>query len=211
VPPGYQLNRTAIAFVLGAVHIIAARPEREPVDLVKTPPALAVPEIANLPDERRTMVYTLQLRRAFGGMSFDMAMLNWHATTWARRFQDAAFWAKYGAHLAWQIAPRNPDAVPDLRLSDWELAAVDFHVSNVLALAQRQSSTLAALPLDDLKTAMWQLRSSTTNKRLAPFVPPGTADDRARDPAKFTEVDRAFLAAEPTLDEVARRILAQRK
>lgn len=73
------------------------------------------------------------------------------------------------------------------------------------------SNALAALPLDDLKTTTRQLRSSITNKRLAPYVPPGTADDLACDPAKFTNVDRALLAAEPTLDEVARRILAQRK
>ena len=163
---GFLLPLEAMAWVLGAVHAMAAHPVREPVQYRKTPFVIATPAIAALPVDRRALVYTLQLRRAFGGMAGDMAMLGWLAEQWASRFQDAGWLVRFGAALAWPVATVDPRGLADLALRDWELSAVDFHVSNILVQVQRQG-TLTAYTADALQSVMWALSSSTTNKAMA--------------------------------------------
>ena len=195
---GYLLPAEALAWILGAVQAMAAHPVREPVNYRPTPPPLATAAIAALPPDQRALVYTLQLRRAFGGMGGDMTMLNWLAEQWARRFQDAGWCRRFVPALAWPVTPIPAAAQPDLALRDWELAGVDFHVSNILPQAQRQGA-LTAYSLDALKTVMWELSSSTTDKRLAPHVPKGTVDDRFRDRSAFGPIEHDYLDAAPVL------------
>ena len=190
---------------------MASRPVREPVTFRQTSFPVATAAVAALPAPARTLVYALQLRRAFGGMGGDMSMLSGLAEVWARRYQTASWCARWSADpmLAWTVAPLPPRTQPELALDAWEVAAVDFHVSNVLVLAQRQG-LLEQYGPEELKTAMWEHCSSVTDKALAPYLPAGTVDDRFRDPAGFAALDRDCIDAIPAMRHLARRILEQR-
>ncbi len=91
---------------------------------------------------------------------------------------------------------------PDL--GHWELAAVDFHCSNILERSAAQGLFAGHGP-DAQRAMMWRYGSAVSRKHAAPFSAPLPADP----PDAGTE--QAWRDAEPQLHAIARSILSQRR
>jgi hypothetical protein len=99
----------------------------------------------------KEILYTIQLRKSYGGLKGDMRMLD---------------------GLSMHIINNDPIIphmnhvfldfvkVPALKLSEWELSAVDFHVCSIDNIISKKTG----IPRDKVKSLMWTHRSSINSR-----------------------------------------------
>ncbi len=112
--------------------------------------------------------------------------------------------------------PDSASATPRLLLADFPPSAVDFHVSDIVeaVLAQRaaaQQPAALAASAEELKEAMWRLRSSVNARAL--LLPVQQEEEEGGlpvEPEPEGAADAAFRALEKDMDAWALRLLAGR-
>lgn len=199
---GFVLHKSMVAWILGFVKALARTPVREVRDFLSVyvkwsrintessssflPTKFPHGEddtykpssknIRAVPKEKKDLIYSLHLRKAFGGMKGDLRMFNYFIKNWTDRFcSDQWKGSEFEKDLALSVVLINPDKLAPLEVDEWELAAIDFHCSNVIDLVKRERE-IAGRPLTysdaDIKSAMWHLGSSVTNKELVAYSMP---------------------------------------
>jgi hypothetical protein len=102
-------------------------------------------------------------------------MFNYFAKVWTDRLASEQ-WAGFEKDITFSVVPVNPTSVEELAIEDWELAAIDFHCSNILDQLKTKRTAEGGLPFTyseaELKGVMWHLGSSITNKELVPYSMP---------------------------------------
>lgn len=185
---GFELTRAMAAWLLGLVDSLAAHPTRDTVgfdgavDASANKGRLTAIARAKLPAEQAAILYALQLRRSHGGMPGDMAMLNNATSRWLKRFKDGGDKVTL-EHVVVPIAePQAP-----LGAGDWELAAVDFHVSDVAA----RMAGATGMDEGTLKSLIWDNVSSQNHRREGAGGA-GAASGQTTDPAWTPHLDALF-------------------
>ena len=112
-----------------------------------------------LPDEQQDLIYSLQFRKAYGGMRGDKKMFDNISERWYKRRE------KFREYLACKIPFVTPPE-DKMELSEWILPAIDFHccpqiISNLLDKFEKFDEIT-------LRKAIWHYSSSITNKTLLP-------------------------------------------
>jgi len=104
------------------------------------------------------------------------------------------------------VSPLDPKDVEPLMVEEWELAAIDYHCSNVL-IRFVEEKRMPGYTMEQLQHLMWSLSSSVTDKE--PLFNNSSQD--AVD-ASISASDRAaWAAARPPLLDIARSILFLKK
>eukprot|EP00037_Helgoeca_nana_P010354 m.91007 g.91007 ORF g.91007 m.91007 type:complete len:548 (-) comp20154_c0_seq1:1062-2705(-) len=163
---GCVLTAAMQAWVLGVVQLLALSPVRELTPRLDIAAAKVLKAVSTTLGDGADadVLYALLLRRSFGGMGGDMKQLVTAAERWLPRLAVTAA-DPHGRELLGSMADVVPvpvGSVPGLKLSQWELSAVDFHCSDTAKrLAQR-----CGIDEDRVKSAMWHCSSSVTNKKV---------------------------------------------
>jgi hypothetical protein len=144
--------RRCIEWLLGVVHSLCIHPthcrycpekERKILDTLT--------EISN---KRTQIIYSLELRRAYGGLLGDMKMLN-YASLYVKKF-DPKETKNY--LIDW-------DSIEILSIGEWELSAVDHHVSPIAKFVEKEYP----FDLEYIKKLIWDFRSSVNKRRSTPY------------------------------------------
>ncbi|KAJ3038621.1 hypothetical protein HDV00_000465 [Rhizophlyctis rosea] len=178
---GFHPPESCVKWLLGFVEALASSTFRDPVpNSDETPPDESQPvklnskEVSSLPTEYRDLLYSLQLRKAYGGMRGDMAMLDAATTVWFKRFlpdpsspPPSLFQNPFYTQMNYQINTIQLEQTADLDIREWELSAVDFHCTDIVdqlrwELMDEDQDT----PEEEIKRVIWEKSSSVTNKRL---------------------------------------------
>ena len=169
----YRATAPDVAFVCAAAAALAKHPRRGGRDGRRS--------AGELP--RDALSLALLVRKAYGGMAGDGAMLAAYA---------------YGDGDDDDDAVRGLGAQPPLRPEDWIAEGVDFHCKNGEILARMRAATPALAAVDDgaLKAWMWRTRSSVN-------VRDGAGFGRARDSPAWQ--DAAARAADDAARAMIRR------
>lgn len=176
---GYRLTEGDVGIVLGIVAG-AARCEKKPVETFARQIYLE-----DFPKDDRL---SLLARAAYGGMKCDVDMLMRRAAFAEEERED------------FRVDPVPPATVDDLQPSEWCLAGVDFHCSNITSrVVKGLSNSGRHVSDDEIKAWMWTHRSSINFRtaRTRPELPAWataaeeTADRAARDiiRAAYTAID----------------------
>ena len=152
----------------------------------------------------QALLLALQFRRDYKCLAGDKVMLDGVTQAWLDRFASAGAAVRQGARvnpatpklgaLAWAIQPEPPGRALDL--GEFELAAVDFHVSDIDKRLGRELGRDVA----EVRSLMWRCSSSVTTK--APLEGPEPPEDAA--------AAAAWGTIEPRFEAAARRILQER-
>ena len=180
--PSFKFDRSVYEYILGSVLVICNIPVYHAVPNAPKPqsagagasegggePALIQPlskkliRYNALKEPYKSMCYALQLRRAYGGMSCDMEMLDKYAEEWARISgitSDNTKWLQKAPIRSIHLA-----SLPALMLTEWDVSAVDFHCAPQLI-----DHVVAEYPEYEsrgeyIKKLIWHY-SSKINKRI---------------------------------------------
>ena len=121
---GYSLTQKDIEWILGLVHTIATEEFIAPCSFKQSEcRRLDIQEIFSHPS--RDFIYSLALRRSYGGTKGDVSLLD-NAITF---FLEDILTTDSPVIISVSLSDIKP-----LQICNWELAAVDFHVCDVLSM-----------------------------------------------------------------------------
>lgn len=165
VGKGYSLTVSDVSWILGLVSIVAAEKAPATGDFSKQETQkLDCQSIFCSP--YRDFIYAIGLRRSFGGTAGDVALLNNLVIGMANDKIDPA--------LDIDVEPVLPiDFQSSLVPEEWELAAIDFHVCDVIQRWKQELASVGgkSVSQDFLKQVMWSCSSGVTDRHQAPVDP----------------------------------------
>ncbi|EGD74184.1 hypothetical protein PTSG_06192 [Salpingoeca rosetta] len=117
-------------------------------------------------EEQKSLLYSMQLRRSFGGMSCDGAMMDKMTRVWLRRFKVDPDMTTCRPALSTPLPSLSLKATPPLNRAKWELAAVDFHCSGVV---DSLKATHPEMGEGEIKQLMWDCSSGINTRTRRSF------------------------------------------
>ena len=150
---GFPINDGYMNKIINSVELLASFTERElchkidKIDIKKL-------DLSKISNYEKDILWSIQLRKSYGGMKGDMKMLNYFTQSWYNKFKN-------GYEL-----PSSIDKINNLRLiryDDIQLSSIDFHCTNIVTFIKNIYSNYE---IDDIKKAIWFHRSCYNNKNI---------------------------------------------
>eukprot|EP00055_Hartaetosiga_balthica_P012067 m.57392 g.57392 ORF g.57392 m.57392 type:complete len:386 (+) comp7825_c0_seq1:17-1174(+) len=210
---GVELTDPMKDFVVAYAKSVANCDIKDPIDMVEKEipyDMKQIPKYFERDVHNGSFLYALQLRRSFGGMDCDLAMLDSATRLWMERFRGQATNRTLTTTVSsscttssFNLDPYNASLplvpfreVKSLRKEDWVLAAVDFHCTDI---ATQINDIHPFLDLDHIRNIIWEFRSSVNKKRI---IGVGKEKD------KVNEKDvRAWNLIKNDLDKISMEII----
>ena len=157
ISKGYRPSNEQICWILGYVHDLAVCNKYE--QIAHTPNiTVASMRLKSLSQEGKNLVYSIILRKSYGGMDSDKAMCMNAALLWFGRFSTSS------KHLELLRRPNifmTPPTGSFLK-AEWYVVAIDFHCCpNIIDSMWEKHDQF--LP-QDIRSAIWHCSSSVTDK-----------------------------------------------
>jgi len=111
-----------------------------------------------LKEDKCSVLYSLTMRKHYGGMNGDMDMIDKYIYKWYNKFNMLSEEDKI---YNFNIKPIN-DNMEELLLKEWNLNAIDFHCSNIIDYLVKKYDFFS---IEELKKIIWY-SLSCKNKRL---------------------------------------------
>jgi hypothetical protein len=155
VSKGFDLNDILVNKILNIIRDIALTEYRDKYDNegIKE---FNLKKIKVLDKEKVNILWSIQLRKSYGGMKGDMNMLEYFSIKWYERFKD-------GVECLKSSNKQILNNVKSIKYNDIVLSSVDFHCSNILYFINQLHEDIEEYKL---KKAIWFYRSSITNKKF---------------------------------------------
>lgn len=160
----FKIKKYIYEWILGVVYTLCKINE---TDNVANNNAVNVPSnIINILDKYKylkeneySLLYSIHLRIAYGGLDSDIEMLKKYAELWEERFNSAIASVNISTII---IKPISTN-INDLEIGDWDLSAIDYHCnSKFLEYISKKFNTI---DIEELKQVIWN-NSSNINKRV---------------------------------------------
>ena len=116
-------------------------------------------------DDEISILYSMHMRIAYGGMECDMRMFQQYAHIWFQRFQRKEMEMN-------KTKVRNVifTSVKWLELDDWDLSAIDFHCSpKIIEFMQKRFPDIDEM---EMKKIIWENASSINMRESKPIYRP---------------------------------------
>lgn len=166
----FKLAHNHIEYLLGVVHMMAEQQYNDfyiiqnshninqKYDFLAKIPKIHK-EIKN--EDHISLLYALQLKKAYGGMKGDMAMLNYLTDVWFDRMIAGTAITQLNTPVKTINLGKSPD-IHTFELNEWILAAIDFHCStNVVQLLMRKlEENDKYIDPNEIRRAIWNHSSS---------------------------------------------------
>ena len=156
---GYQLTKNQLYWLMGVVYALSECPDADLHDHAECP-ELNLNVLKRLPVYKKSLIFSLEFRASFGGMRGDKNMIHFLSKKWFDRFIES------GSSIDIPDIKREIGFITfpteKLELTEWILAAIDFHcVNNLIGLLVDR---FEEYEYDDIKSAIWR-HSSSINYR----------------------------------------------
>lgn len=159
VSKGYNMSDSQKCWCLGYAMKLAECPHYEIHEHSDKEFDLTKNKLYRLDQKQSDLLYSIQFRKAYGGMRGDKWMLSSLAEKWHNRFVEdpEKWWLTLKAHIPFVLPPEEP-----LEIGEWILAAIDFHCCP--GILNNLSMTYDGYTEEEMKSAIWHYSSSITNK-----------------------------------------------
>lgn len=153
VSKGFKLNDIFLNKLLNIIRDIAKTKFRDKYEN-KNVKNFNLKKIKAINKDKSNILWSIQLRKSYGGMKGDMNMLEYFSYKWYERFvNDFNLLKIENINLL--------DKVNIIKYNDIVLSSVDFHCTNILFFINKLHDDIDELKI---KKAIWYYRSSITNK-----------------------------------------------
>ena len=156
VSKDYKLSGSQVAWLMGYIYDLSMCKHYE--QFPTAPPDIKGIKVRSLQGQGRDLVYSILLRRAYGGMKGDKEMCLSAAKLWSARFHTGYL---HLSRLARKDIFISPPTVT-MRKMEWVVGAIDFHCCpNIIHLMWEKHDEFTE---EDIKGAIWHCSSSVTDK-----------------------------------------------
>ena len=164
----FTFSKSMYEYLLGVVFVLCSMDKKDNITLTPTEKedyeSLVqnkdlknhLNDLKDLKPIEVSILYSMHVRIAYGGMKGDMNMFREYIVKWKNRFQ------KRKTMNTTKVRPISI-FIEELDLKDWDLSAIDFHCENrILSLLYRKFPDIEEYVL---KRVIW-IYSSSINKRV---------------------------------------------
>jgi hypothetical protein len=157
VSKGYQPSNEQICWILGYVHDLSKCTRYEQI-VHSDDDSIRDIKLRSLSQEGKNLVYSILLRKSYGGMKSDKGMCLSAARLWSSRYGTQSRYLEYLDRPLKFITP--PSA--DLQRKEWVIGAIDFHCCpNIITSMWEKHDRFKE---EEIKSAIWHCSSSVTDK-----------------------------------------------
>ncbi len=151
-------DKVIYEYLMGIVYVIAKSPiyhslcdnEEIKFDILKE-------EVNKKELQLKSLIYSLMVRKAYGGMKCDLLMLEKYSHIWNHLNSDSKYLNKS------VVRPIMLESIPQLQLNEWILEAIDFHcVPQILTYIHEEYEEFSE---EYIKSLIWHY-SSKKNIRI---------------------------------------------
>lgn len=110
-------------YLMGVVYVIVKNPNYHNINKEYTEIKFDIlkEDVNKKPEQLKSLIYSLMVRKAYGGMKYDLFMLENYAQVWNHLNNDSKYLNKN------VIRPIMLESIPQLQLNEWLTEAIDFH------------------------------------------------------------------------------------
>ncbi len=169
----FKMKKYMYEWLLGLVYVLCKIPNKDIIeysDLSKEEKIIDLMDQyhSSLKEDQLSILYSMHLRIAYGGMEGDMEMFKQYAHTWYQRFQAENKEEEIKITVdRKKIRNINIYSVKALELDEWDLSAIDFHCSTkFIEFIQKRYSEMEE---GEIKKMVW-INSSSINHRIKHHV-----------------------------------------
>jgi hypothetical protein len=156
VSKGYILTDEHVGYIMGYVHDICVCDKYEQIEHHGSKGDM---RLLALKADGRDLVYSLLLRKAYGGLKSDQEMLSAFSFLWASRYHACS---EHISLLQRKPIFMTPSETP-LEINEWMLSAIDFHCCpQIISTLWEKHDELKH---EEIQGAIWHCSSSITNKK----------------------------------------------
>ncbi len=159
----FKMKKDMYDWLLGLIYVLSNIPHKDVIQYSELPEEKIIDKFQTYHDltiDQASILYSLHLRIAYGGMAGDIDMLNQYINIWYKRFKNEI--PNSIDINRDRIRPVIFYSVKGLEVSEWDLSAIDFHCN--IKLCELISKRYPEFTQDELKKLIW-INSSSTNKR----------------------------------------------
>ena len=159
----FQLKHYMVEYLLGVVYLICSIDKHDKLmnnDNFVMNDLNFIEKYNKLKDSECSILYSLTLRKHYGGMNGDMEMIDKYIYKWFNKFNSTP--KKYEDKLLYKSIQPIEDNMEELLIEEWILEAVDFHCSNITSYLVKKYNFFTE---EELKKIIWY-SLSCKNKRL---------------------------------------------
>ncbi len=159
----FKMKKYMYEYILGIIYVLTKISRKDVINYVSEqnrPKTIDLLQLYNdLNDTECSLLYSMQLRIAYGGMQGDMEMFEQYANVWYNRFKTNSN-DKVDNMV---VQPISFFSVQSLELDNWDLSAIDFHCqTNFIDLIKKKFPDLEE---NEIKNLIWY-NSSSINTRI---------------------------------------------
>ena len=163
----FKIKKYIYEWILGVVYILCTTTEKDSINkkelsdkfIVKNISITNIEQLNNyndLNDNEISLLYSMHMRIAYGGLEGDLKMINSFLNLWENRFRN-----KLKKVNTTDIKPITL-FIKELSIEDWNLSAIDYHCNS--KFLEHISKKYDNIEIDELKKIIW-IHSSSVNKR----------------------------------------------
>lgn len=158
----YIPKKCVIEWLLGLIYVVS---ENKFADTPHKSYQYSDKSLQNLSDCSKSFLYSIKLRKSYGGMRGDMKMLIYLYNTWLSRLTDnETIWKKF-LNIKFR---RISLSIKSLKANEFDLSCVDFHCyPNMLLSINKVYNRFSQ---EEIKKAIWYNRSSINYRKKYSFV-----------------------------------------
>jgi hypothetical protein len=166
----FTIKKYIIEYLLGVIHNLVTNKnidlldeinESDPIVQIDTTNILYFNKFNKLSEQECSLMYSLSLRKVYGGTKFDMDLINKYILKWYNRFCQNIDNCYKNDLLYAKINFIN-DNISELPLDKWMLSAIDFHCSDLINYIKKKYNYYSE---EELKKIIWY-NLSCKNKRF---------------------------------------------
>lgn len=163
----FKMKKYMYEWLLGLVYVLCKIPTKDIIqytDFTKEEKIIDLMDNyhSTLKEDQLSILYSMHLRIAYGGMECDMEMLKQYIHVWYHRFVN-----KEREVDTTKIRNINIYSVKTLELDEWDLSAIDFHCSTkFVEFIQKRYSDYEE---SEIRKMVW-INSSSINVRVKHHV-----------------------------------------
>lgn len=157
VSKGYKMSTAEVEQMLGILSTMCESSHYEVCQLADP----TTMDWTQLSTPQQTFLWSLEIRRLYGGMKVDGKMYAFHQQLWAKRFIDTTedWWNRLQNQDAYTV---DVTSVTPLTIDDILPEAVDFHVYPWIT--RKISEKISNTTIEKIKLAIWDCRSRINHR-----------------------------------------------
>ncbi len=152
-------------YLIGVIYVIAKSPLyhslfKESEEIKEFKFDILKEDVNKKNEPLKSLIYSLMVRKAYGGMKCDLLMLEKYAQIWNHLNSDSKYLNKS------VIRPIMLESIPQLQLNEWLIEAIDFHCApQILTYVHEEYEEYSEEYIKDL---IWHY-SSKNNIRIKEY------------------------------------------